>query len=257
MEREVRSKNKEIRELREKLAFFQNQTSARMKPSISPTREYTDLEHNNREICTGMDMINKLKNELSAKDANINKMVNEIKALRADLSECQCKRNPIFTQPNQREEMIRSEFRRFDHAEKTKNIKIVNELQKELTQKDLKINQMSWEIESLHAELQKFNSQNTIAEGGNSNQMEMEELIREKNLAANLVNQMQKDLNQKEAIISKMTRDIDIFRRDLKECERSRAQLEEKIGIESTKRQDEKQALQDKELVVTRSVSDL
>lgn len=260
MEREVKIKNKEIRELREKLAFLQNQTTSGVKTSISSTIDSTDLDQIKRDKLNVVSTMNKLQKELSNKDTSINKLAKEIESLKFELRECQCKRKQMLSHFDEREETGRSEFQLSDREdllkEKATAINIANQMQKDLSQKDLIISKMSQEIENLRVELRQCQFHNKTIEREQSNRMEIEELMREKTVAVGLVNQMQKDLSQKEAVISRMTRDIEIFKRDLKESESSRAQLEEKLKLEYEKRtQDDKQALKEKELVVLRSVS--
>lgn len=254
MEREVKCKNKEIRELREKLAFVQSQTTA-VKTSIS--QNSTEIDQIKREKLSTASTMSKLQKELSKKDTSINQLAGEIESLRHELRECQCKRKQMYSMVNE-VHANQSEFQRSHEyeelrREKASAVNTLNQMQTDLTQKDLIIKKMSSEIETLRIELRECQMHNRVIEREQSTRNDLEEVTREKAVAVGLVNQMQKDLAQKEAVISKLSREIEIFKRDLKESEAMRARLEENLKSEQTS--EDRLAMKEKELVVIRSVS--
>lgn len=193
LEREIKVKTKEIRELREKLAFYQSQTTKTQSSLNTQLTELSnELEQFKRDKQTAMAQVAKLQKDLFTKDANLSRVGREIDALRRDLKSCECGSG---------------------------------------------------------------STRRTNDNGSNWKRVEEDDLVKEKNIAVNLVNQMQKDLSAKDVILMKMAREIEGYKRELREFEIVRKELEEKLKIATdSRRQNEEQILKDKELVVLRSV---
>lgn len=223
LEREIKAKSREIRELRDKLAFYQSQTQAvqqqqQSRESVSAKTSATlsqlssELEHIKRDKTIAMGQVNKLQKDLSTKDISISRLAREIEGLKRELKVyegCSCS--------------ARKDTERSSEDDRKHVTMVAPTTSKEATS--------DWRG------------------------IEQEELIKEKSIAVGLVNQMQKDLSNKEAVITKMAREIEILKRDLRESENVRKELDDRLRLATDKQlQDEEQALKDKELVVLRSV---
>lgn len=72
---------------------------------------------------------------------------------------------------------------------------------------------------------------------------------RDKSIAVNLVNTMQKDLTNKDLTISKLAREIEGYKRELKEKENTCKQMEDKLNAAlDEKAKSEELAVRDQEI---------
>lgn len=215
LEREIKAKSREIRELRDKLAFYQSQTHSQQassaKTSATLTQLSSELEQIKRDKTIAMGQVSKLQKDLSTKDVSISRLAREIEVLKRELKE--------YEGLSTRKDTVRTS------SEDERNER------KAATTSKVSKETVDWR------------------------QMEQEELVKEKSIAIGLVNQMQKDLANKEVIITKMAREIESMKRELREGENLRKELEDRLRLATDRqRQDEEQALKEKELVVLRSV---
>lgn len=130
-----------------------------------------------------------------------------------------------------------------------------------MTQLERELKIKSIEIRDLRDKLAFYQSQQTQqqqviqVQQPHQPSFEIDQIKRDKSVAVGLVNQMQKDLSTKDVTISKLAREIEGFKRELKESEQARKELDEKLRLATDKRKmEEEQILKEKELVVLRSV---
>ncbi len=108
------------------------------------------------------------------------------------------------------------------------------------------------EIKDLKEKISFYQCQQNMGSGQNS---ELEQVKRDKSIACGLVNTMQRDLSNKDSTISKLAREIEGYKRELKDREARYTELEEKYNIAiDPKRIDEEKQNKEKELIVLRSV---
>lgn len=120
----------------------------------------------------------------------------------------------------------------------------VSQLERELKMKTI-------EIKDLKEKVSFYQSQQNMGSGQNS---ELEQVKRDKSIACGLVNTMQKDLANKDGTISKLAREIEGYKRELKDRETKYADLEEKYNIAiDPKRVEEEKQNKEKELIVLRT----
>ena len=122
----------------------------------------------------------------------------------------------------------------------------MSQLERELKMKTI-------EIKDLKEKISFYQCQQNMGSGQNS---ELEQVKRDKSIACGLVNTMQRDLSNKDSTISKLAREIEGYKRELKDRETRYTELEEKYNIAiDPKRIDEEKQNKEKELIVLRSVS--
>ena len=121
-----------------------------------------------------------------------------------------------------------------------------------ITNLEREIRSKSFEIKDLKEKLSFYQANQNLGTGVNG---ELEQIRRDKSIACGLVNTMQKDLSNKDATICKLTRDIDVLKRQVTERETSMTELEEKMkSLNDAKKQDGERENKEKELTVANAV---
>lgn len=126
----------------------------------------------------------------------------------------------------------------------------VSQLERELKNKTI-------ENKELKDKVAFYQSQHSFGTAASSNvsNSEFEQVKRDKSIAVGLVNTMQKDLANKDGTISKLAREIEGYKRELREKDAAYKELDEKFtSLNNSKKFDEERANKDKELTVLKTV---
>ena len=127
------------------------------------------------------------------------------------------------------------------------------EVSSRVTQLERELKMKTLEIKDLKEKVGFYQSQQNMGSGQNG---ELEQVKRDKSIACGLVNTMQKDLSNKDGTISKLAREIEGYKRELKDREAKYAELEEKFNVATDPRKlDEEKQNKEKELIVLKTVS--
>jgi predicted RNase H-like nuclease (RuvC/YqgF family) len=126
----------------------------------------------------------------------------------------------------------------------------VSQLERELKNKTI-------ENKELKDKVAFYQSQHSFGTAASSNvsNTEFEQVKRDKSIAVGLVNTMQKDLANKDGTISKLAREIEGYKREIREKDAAYKELDEKFtSLNNSKKFDEDRANKDKELTVLKTV---